>query len=177
MAQEWLHGKEHSIEFQALFIAHFFPGTRILPVLCSSFHDPASGDLPAAPPEEADQFIASMRSAIESAGKSVFVIASADLSHTGPRFGDSYRVDELHAKRIELEDRTFLEGFLTGDKRELYGILAGGNNRNHICGYGSIYTLIGLCEPCLGRIRSYKQWLDPEGTVTFAGCLLYPDDS
>ena len=175
-SQEWLHKQEHSIEFQVLFIARYFPGARILPVLCGSFHDPETGELPMEPPEEAERFIDALRIAVETSDKSLFTIASADLSHVGPRFGDAFRIEGLHPKRIELEDRTFLEGFQKGDRRELYRILAGSKNRNHICGYGAIYTLMGQYDPCRGLIRSYKQWLDPEGTVSFAGGLLYRAD-
>lgn len=171
--QEWLHKNEHSVEFQSLFLAKIFPGAKMLPVLCGSFSDPVTGEMPDSPPEDVEEFISAVREIIGNSGRDILVIASSDLAHAGRQFGDEFVVDERDYARIELEDRTLLENFKSGDRTRFYSDLAGAGNRNHICGYAGIYTMIGICEPCTGLLGSYGQWKDPDGTATFAGGVLF----
>lgn len=68
------HAGEHSIEVQLPFIAHLFPGTRILPI--------------AVPPSpDAHKLGAQVASAARTLGRRTLAIGTSDLTHYGPRYG------------------------------------------------------------------------------------------
>ena len=170
---EFAHRGEHSIEFLCVLLRHLVPGPlRIVPVLCGSLHEaveagrsPGRGDVA--------EFLAALReTSAEQGGRTVFV-ASADLAHVGPQFGDEDRITPEVLRVVETADREMLARAEAGDADGFFQAVARDGDRRRICGLPPIYAMLRLLEGSHGRLLRYGQWPDPNGTVTFAALALY----
>ena len=173
---EFAHRTEHSVELQAVHLRHHFgapPEAKIAAFLCGSFHEFfASG----ASPGEDDRvaaFIGALRKSIESYGKPVTVLASADLAHMGAKFGDDFPVDDEKLKWIEGEDRAMLAPVEGLDAEGFFQAVSKDNDQRRICGFASIYTMLGAIRAEKCELLHYGAWHDPSDTVSYASAVLY----
>ncbi|MHC5040435.1 MAG: AmmeMemoRadiSam system protein B, partial [Planctomycetota bacterium] len=172
-ADEFAHAQEHSVEFQVLFLQHLFGATvPILPFLVCSFHEFVTSGKEPHEDERVSGFVEAFRKVIEASGKRVMFVASADLAHVGPKFGDSSAVDGAHLGGIRQSDMELLKRAGELDAPGFFGKIARNGDRTRVCGFPSIYTLIRLLDgqPVRGVLRKYGNTIDPTGSaVTFAG--------
>ena len=87
---EFVHKREHSIEFQLIFLQYLYPGKplEIVPILCRSFHEAIERSISPREIPQIREFIEGLKKAVRSTDREVCLIASADLSHIGLQFGD-----------------------------------------------------------------------------------------
>ncbi|OLC58721.1 MAG: AmmeMemoRadiSam system protein B, partial [Candidatus Rokubacteria bacterium 13_1_40CM_4_69_39] len=88
---EGAHRKEHSIEFQAVFLRYLFAGRReiaIVPILASFAHEALVGGRRVDDDPRIPRLLEALGETIAASGRRVALIAGADLAHVGPRFGD-----------------------------------------------------------------------------------------
>jgi len=174
LLDEQAHRGEHSIEFQATMLQGLLGGTRafqMVPILCLSFHTLIeSGASPRSDPAVAS-FLDALREAIAVSGRRCCLIASADLAHVGPRFGDPEPVDDLQLKVLAEKDLTMLDRVAKRDAEGFFRVVQTEKDRRRICGLSSIYTLLGSLDAERGQLLKYSQWPDPVGTVTFASVI------
>ncbi|MEE9275722.1 MAG: AmmeMemoRadiSam system protein B, partial [bacterium] len=169
---------EHSIEFQAVFLRHLFGGKRevkFVPLLVGSFGKMVMAGKSPAGSEEVEGFTAALRETIsewEAAGRKVCLLASVDLAHVGPRFGDPDPVDEARLEAVRREDTASLEAVCRGDAEAFYWSVARDGDQRKVCGLAPIYTLLRVLEGCKGEVLRYSQWPDPNGTVTFCSMAI-----
>jgi len=174
------HRREHSIEFQAVWLAHLFPHDArpaIVPILCTSFDDLMDGaGGPARCPEAAD-FLGGLRETWLEERRRVLVVAGADLSHVGPRFGDEQRATPGFLEQIEARDRAALDGAKTGSADRFFAAVAAHRNSHRICSVAGIFAALATVRARSGDLLVYEQAVDPRGelAVTFAGLALYGD--
>ncbi|SFN03615.1 AmmeMemoRadiSam system protein B [Thermodesulforhabdus norvegica] len=107
---EYHHAREHTIEFQVLFIGLLFPEARIVPLLCSFTREDYEMR-----GEVIDEVVAVLTDLI--INEDVGVIASVDLAHVGPRYGDTFVPDLVTVREHIAKDR-HLCGLLAGRDRE-----------------------------------------------------------
>ena len=179
LTDEFAHRGEHSIEFQAVFLRHVVPmdrPVRIVPVLCGSFHHLIEAGRSPADDGELEAFLAALRETIRGAGGRTVLLASADLTHVGPQFGDPHPLTPGQLREVADLDRKTLESVEAGDAEAFFRAVARGGDRRRICGLPPIYALLRLLDGGTGRLLSYSQWPDPNGTVTFAALALYAPD-
>jgi hypothetical protein len=176
---EYLHRTEHSIEFQAVMLAHLFgPGIKIVPVLCGLFcQDLDRIEQPPGP--EVERFLDACAGIYKESGGKMMVIAGGDLAHVGRRFGDDFDIDDDITAKIERIDRADLAHALKLDAEAFYrGVMSGGNPRK-VCGGGCIYSALrtmGEAVDC-GELVHYGSAPDPAGgIVSFAG-IVFPRKS
>jgi AmmeMemoRadiSam system protein B len=175
------HRCEHSIEFQALWLAHLFPcepHPSIVPILCTSFDDLMRGSGgPQGQPDVCD-FLGALRETWLEERRKVLVVAGADLSHVGPRFGDSDRLTPAFLDEVRGRDLAAVEGARSGAADRFLGAVAAHKNRDRICSVGGIYTALHTVGAESGDLLAYDQAADPNGhlAVTFAGLALYGPD-
>ena len=131
-SEEFAHRNEHTIEFQVLFLQLLF-GTSVslVPVLCSFGHqmvtEGGTGDM-------VRQFIEALGTALGQEKRRVCVVASADLAHVGPRYGDREGIDGERLAEVKKADEEMLvyaqqldgDGFLNYIDQE--------EDRRRICG-------------------------------------------
>jgi AmmeMemoRadiSam system protein B len=101
------------------------------------------------------------------------VIASADLAHVGPQFGDPRPLTPGQLREVEEADRRMLSSVEAGDAEGFFREVARDGDRRHICGLPPIFSAMRLLGTHRGRLLRYGQWPDPNGTVTFAALGLY----
>jgi AmmeMemoRadiSam system protein B len=173
---ELAHRGEHSIEFQAVFLRHHTPPSRqvqIVPVLCGSLHRFIEDGRSPGGEQEIESFVAALQETMARLGGRTVIMASADLAHVGPQFGDQHQITPGQLREVAEADREMLRSVEAGDAEAFFGAVARDGDRRRICGLPPIYTLLRLLPDARGRLLRYSQWPDPQGTVTFAAVALY----
>jgi len=168
---EFVHKREHSIEFQLIFLQYLYPGKplEIVPVLCRSFHEAVERSISPREIPQIREFIEGLEEAVRATDREICLIASADLSHIGLQFGDgdpaSSMLSQTRVSDLEMlayAEKVDAEGFYDSIRKE--------GNRRRICGFPSIYVLLSINRVKRGRLLKYAQSQNPEtqSAVTFA---------
>ena len=176
LEDEFVHRGEHSIEFQTVFLRHCLPPDRplaILPVLCGAFQEEVETEGAPGAAAEAAGFLAGLREVLNALPGRTMVVASADLAHVGPQFGDPWPVTSGRLRQLETADRERLATVEAGDAKAFFRAVVRDGDRHRICGLPPIYAALRLLPGAKGRLLKYGQWADPNGTVTFAALGLY----
>jgi len=175
-ADEFLHRGEHSIEFQALFLAYAMGvrGYQVVPILVSSFHEMIrSGQQPSGDPR-VGSFIESLGAMIAAERRSVLVLAGVDFAHVGRKFGDAFAADQAIAERIEREDLELIENIKRGDPAGFFAAIAADRDARKICGVAPMYTQLELLRGRPARLLKYGIAMEPqtESCVSFASLAI-----
>jgi MEMO1 family protein len=175
-ADELLHRNEHSIEFQALFLAWTLGtrGYKVVPILVSSFHElVAAGQIPVAD-ARVGSFIDALRAELASESRSACIIAGVDFAHVGKKFGDERAADAEFVKWVEQEDRALIENILSGDPEGFFQAIDKDKDRRRICGLAPMYTQLEVLRGRRGRLLKYDVALEPptESAVSFASLAI-----
>ena len=176
LADEMAHRGEHSIEFQTVFLRHRTTpsrSVRIVPILCGSLHQCVEDDRPPGKDEEVEEFIGALRQTMAALGGRTVVMASADLAHVGPQFGDPHQITPGQLREVADADRQMLGSVEAGNPEAFFHAVARDGDRRRICGLPPIYSLLRLLPGARGHVLRYSQWPDPQGAVTFAAVALY----
>lgn len=170
-ADEFAHRREHTIEFQTLFLSLLLPDVRIVPILCSFAV------------EELEQrrfeiftMVDALRDTLDSYPQPVCLVSSVDLAHIGPRYGDPFRPHLGTVREHEKADRQLLEAMVTADADAFANILVREGNRRRICGLPPLYTMLKTLENTVeGELLRYDYTeVDGEGSfVTFGSMAFY----
>ena len=177
---ELAHRDEHSIEFQAVELAHVY-GARpftIVPLLCGGFHgfvryerrpteESASRR---SPPPWPPRWRRSRRR-----GDARCSSAGVDLSHVGARFGDAVDLDAATLSDIEAKDRAAIAAALTGSSRGV--VRRGGRARRldaHLRVRANVHAPARGGAPGPGRLLAYEQSLEEGGSVVTYASLAWP---
>ena len=173
---EFAHKREHSIEFQLIFLHFLYPGKplEIVPILCRSFHEAIERSISPREIPQIGEFIEGLKKTVWSIDREVCLIASADLAHIGLQFGDgdptSSMLSETRARDLEMlayAEKVDAEGFYDSIRKE--------GDRRRICGFPSIYVLLNINGIKRGGLLKYAQSQNPEtqSAVTFASLAFY----
>jgi AmmeMemoRadiSam system protein B len=176
-AEEMLHAQEHVIEFQVIFLQHVLGGRHdftIVPVLCSLSHllfdEKAGLD---AQRGKFDEFCAAVREACRS--RKVCFIASADLDHIGPRYGDAFIPHEGTVRSSLEKDKELLSCLERLDIDGFIGHVAADNDARRVCGFSPITTMFHCMDAGRGRLLSldYAGVDERNSFVSFASMIFY----
>ncbi len=174
-ADVFVHRGEHSVELQAVWLRHIWgEDIVIIPVLAEGMTELIQEGEVVAEPEAEAQFAVFAEAVNELATRhDIFVLASADLAHVGPRFNDPEAISEALLAQTEETDRHYLAAVAAGDPAAGLASLARHGNRYRVCGFGSIYALGRILPGVRGRLLGYHQAASPEmqQAVTFASML------
>lgn len=178
-AEEILHANEHVIEFQVIFLQHVFLGRHsftIVPVLCSLSHlffedDPAYRSRR----EEFEYFCRAVKETCAKSSRSICFIASADLDHIGPRYGDTFMPHRGTVTEALERDRELI-GFL--EKLDVQGFITGvarDNDSRRICGFSPITTMLHCMEADSGSMLTldYTHVDDQQSFVSFTSMVFH----
>ena len=166
------HKREHSLEFQAVFLRHLL-GTRsvrIIPILAGLGEQQHTGKSPALD-AACERFLAEVRAIVED--KNAVVIAGADLAHVGPRFGDGKPYTDRQRAVLDETDRESLDHATRGDAEGFWKHVAGDLETRRVCGLAPIYSLLRtIASGTKGSLRHYEQNVDPdEGSIVSHAAL------
>ena len=174
--QFYYHRKEHSIEFQALFLSKLRRegrDLRLVPVLCGSLRTETPGGEGPAASSSTESFIRELTALLAERGDEAVLVAAADLAHVGVRFGDAAPLEERHLALLEKKDRATLDTVARGDSGAFFSSVTESGDPRRICGLAPIYGLLSALEGVRGKVLKYEQAVDPTGTVTYAAMGLW----
>ncbi|MBI4578117.1 MAG: AmmeMemoRadiSam system protein B [Planctomycetes bacterium] len=173
-AHEFDHQREHSVELQVLVLQHLFgpAAFEIVPILC---HDPCGPD--GAGPGDGvgvalDVFGKALGDLIQDDPRRTLIVAGADLSHFGLRFGDQCDLDATFLAEVEHKDREALGAVVAG-RSDLFieGVRDRGND-TRICSIGCIYALMTALPGARPELLRYHQAVDRDsGTAVSCSAI------
>lgn len=165
-ADQFNHKREHSLEFQAVFLRHLLGDreARIIPILAGLGEQQSSGKSPTGT-RAVDRFLDAVRKVV--GDKRAVVIAGADLAHVGPRFGDPKPFDEGERLALSQTDNESLDHAIRGDAEGFWRHVADDLETRRVCGLAPIYALLRtVTSGARGHLRHYEQNVDPdEGSI------------
>lgn len=169
---ELLHKSEHSIEFQTVFLRHVRAAhrpARVVPVLVGNLMEAVGNADPASSGPVRD-FVGALNEIMAEQDGACAIIAAADLSHVGRKFGDATDLTPAVLEWVETEDRALLAHVERGDAAAFFEHNRRDGDRRHVCGFGAIYTMLASLPNTRGRLLRYQQAPEPEtqSVVSFA---------
>lgn len=99
-------------------------------------------------------------------------VAGVDFSHVGTRFGDP-AVDERVQKEVEAIDRRALDRALAGDADGWFASIAEHEDSTRVCGWAPTYALLRSIEPGPGRLLTYEQSMEPDGSMVSVAAAVW----
>jgi len=175
---DFSHRREHSVELQVIFLQHLLEGKRefkIVPALLGSFQIFLElGISPKDDPLFAD-YLNALKEVIAEYDKKLCIIASADLAHLGPRYGDRELYAPIREEEIKEDDQKMLNHLLQGDAEGFFQEIARIKDRRRICGLAPIYTSFKLLEPARAELLKWSVWYDmsTKSAVSFCSMAIY----
>ncbi|MFO7662637.1 MAG: AmmeMemoRadiSam system protein B [Chloroflexota bacterium] len=177
-AEELNHRGEHSIELSAVWLHYLYKQAAVtpspmIPILVGSFqHHLDSGTHPADDPR-----ITGLLNTLshETSGRRTVVVASVDLAHVGPTFGDDFFMDAERRDQLRREDDGLIKSLLSGDSLGLFRQISDIRDRNRICGFSPLYLLSRYLCQTEGIQSGYRQCPADENDaslVSICGLLL-----
>jgi len=168
-AEELHHRREHSIEFQAVWLRHVYGEhcPPMIPVLCGSLHEHVAARTDPASDPDVTRFLDVLREAI--GGRRALVIAGADLAHVGPQFGDEAGLGARERAALRRADADALAAAARGDAPAFFQSIAAVDDRNRVCGLAPIYATLRLLEGTglSGQQVAYDQCAADEAQESF----------
>ena len=186
---EFHHRNEHSLELLAIWLRFVMAERKkrgltdvepkVVPILCGSLHEYA-----AIPPNREhevqgtrllDDVLSLLQQHVgarQANGERVLWLASADLAHVGPRFGDGQPINEEDRDSLERRDRQTLKPLLMGDGQTFLAEIKRERDRRHVVGLGTIYSLLQAARPTGGVVRCYAQCsVEPSSFISTASVV------
>jgi AmmeMemoRadiSam system protein B len=163
-ADQFNHKREHSLEFQVVFLKHVLGDRpfRIVPVLAGLGRHQATGADPAKD-GRVKRFLDAVRGLVEARPGKVVVVAGADLAHVGPRFGDDEPYDTTRRAALERADRASLGHAARGDAGGFWEHVVRDLEERRVCGLAPIWSLlVSLGASAAGKVLHYEQTVDRE---------------
>src|SRR5580658_1093044 len=162
-ADQFNHKREHSLEFQAVFLKHLLADRelRIVPVLAGLAIHQASGEDPASDARVV-RFLDGVRALVEARPGRVVIVAGADMAHVGPRFGDAKPYGEQQRGALERADRTSLAHASALDAAGFWAQVSADLDERRVCGLAPIWSLLRSVggSRAEGRLLHYEQTVD-----------------
>jgi AmmeMemoRadiSam system protein B len=178
-ADQFNHAREHSLEFQVVFLKHLLADrpARIIPVLAGLGAQQVSGASPR-DDKHAGQFFDAIGEVIAARPGRVVVVAGADMAHVGPRFGDTKAFDAAARARLAKTDRASLAHAADRDADAFWEDVARDLDTRRVCGLAPIYSLLRTLEGGGSEARAellhYEQTVDPDdGSIVSHAALAF----
>lgn len=168
------HEHEHSIELQIMWIQHVFgkdEAGRYPSVFGALIHDPTvnNGESYDGQGIGLEPFVAALKSAIRELPGRTLVISSADLSHTGPAFGDKQPLagdtpEATEARNKVLQhDHEMIQLVAQNKPSELIASMAWQQNPTRWCSIGNLAATLLTVEPTQVELLNFSAAMDQQG--------------
>jgi MEMO1 family protein len=167
------HKREHSIEFQVLFLKHVLGDRpiRIVPILAGLGRHQARATDPSSD-VQVESFLDAVRELVAKRPGRVVVVAGADLAHVGPRFGDAKAFDTRQRRTLEERDRDSLRVALPSSPGDFWSHVVSDLDERRVCGLAPIYSLLRVVDDASEpAVVHYEQTIDDDdgSIVSHAG--------
>ncbi|MBM3284635.1 MAG: AmmeMemoRadiSam system protein B [Candidatus Aminicenantes bacterium] len=168
------HRREHSLEFQVLFLQHLFGDSFVIvPILCGSFAAELGRVSRPSGIKNVAPFVRALRQCWDEAREGSFFVAGVDFSHVGPKFGHRERAASLILEARH-HDRKLLEALTRGDAKAFWAESWKARDKYNICGFSSLALLLDVFPGARGRVLDYEFWQEEatQSAVSFAAAVL-----
>jgi AmmeMemoRadiSam system protein B len=164
------HLAEHSIQLHLPWLQYCFGN---VPVVAALIPNPLLGMIKEDGERTSiEQFVAAMKEALEHAGGRTLFVASSDLSHVGPQFGEPRPVDERRRFDVERHDREMMTKFISGDSQEFLAAFRWNKNPNKWCSIGNMAVILDLTQPQSVELIDYRQAYDEQGMALVSSAAM-----
>lgn len=157
-SEEILHATEHVIEFQIIFLQHVFSGRhdfKVLPILCSLSHHTFDHGAECEKQRQLfHEYCRALKDVCSRSDRSVCFIASADLDHIGPRYGDNFEPHQGTVREALERDSQLVKSLERIDRHGFVLHVASDNDARRICGFSPITAMLECMEATEGRLLS-----------------------
>ncbi len=166
LADQLVQQREHSVEFQAVFLRHLARAPFTMVPLLTAFGPDSVQRL--------RPVLKILRDVLAESGKRVTVVASVDFSHIGPMYGDRQAAGPM-LDRIEDRDRSAIDRLVLADDAGFWSAIHADGNSTRICGHSSVWSMLQLVGPKGGTLLDYNHAvMDQEDSrVTFAAMSFF----
>lgn len=151
------HVREHSVELQVTLLARLMGSDRfrIVSVILPDACEPASQS-------QLDRLAVALSSMAAQRNGSMLIVAGADLSHVGPRFGDERPLEDSWLKHIADSDREMVKLLQAAQPEGFVDALRDSSNITRICSSGNLYVLRHALRQATWQDLGYHQASDAE---------------
>jgi AmmeMemoRadiSam system protein B len=168
------HRREHSLEFQLLFLQHLYGlSFSLIPILCGSFTADVERVFRPSQIKEVARFLRELRTCWDEDKSSSLFVAGVDFSHIGLKFGHPERATSLLLEAKQ-HDQALLEALSRGDVEALWAESKRVRDKYNVCGLGSLASLLEIFPESRGRVLDYEFWREEatRSAVSFAAAVL-----
>jgi len=175
-ANRYDHEREHSIELQIPWIQHCLGAGedgKFCKVFGALIHDPTviNGESYDGKGVSLTAFIDALKATLAQLPGRTLVVASADLSHVGPAFGDQQSLagDEGEAaqfrNKVFQHDREMVELIVNRKPDELVAAMCWQQNPTRWCSIGNLVAVLKVVEPQAVEMFNFAAAMDEQGTM------------
>lgn len=166
------HMGEHSVELHLPWIQYCFGND--IPVVAALIPSPLADMIDDDDDDRTDTptFIASLREILDDVGGTTIYVASSDLSHVGPQFGEPRPVDNQRRNDVERHDREMLVKFIARDTEAFVEAFKWNRNPTRWCSIGNMAATLQLADPGAIELIEYQQASDDAGNVMVSSAAL-----
>ena len=168
------HEREHSIELQVPWIQHVIGADengRHVKVFGALVHDPTvnNGESYDGKGVGLLPFVEALKEVLTTLPGKTLVVASADLSHVGPSFGDQQTLagdDDAPTQfrtKVFQHDREMIELVRQNKPSELIGSMAWQQNPTRWCSTGNLVATLLAVQPKDVQVLNYAAAIDEQG--------------
>ena len=165
------HVPEHSIGLHMPWLQYFF---NDVPVVAALMPDPLAAmiDDDKSSRITVEAFCEALKTTLGEVGGRTFFVASSDLSHVGPQFGEPRPVDDQRRIDVEKHDRDLMGKFMTGDAEDFLAAMKWCNNPTRWCSVGNMAALLMLAQPAQVELIDYRQAYDDKGMAMVSSAAM-----
>lgn len=164
------HREEHSVELSAVWLHYMYrqlglSPAPMVPILCGTFQHFVSDGYHPRDDAALNAFVETLQR--RTAGLRVLAVASIDLAHVGPVFGDPFAVRGPRREEVMRSDRQLMAAVNEGDHAHLYEQIAAAGDRYRICGLSSLYLMLRYLDDAQGHEIAYAHCPADEEEMSF----------
>ena len=160
---------EHSVNLHLPWIQHLWGDVPVVAVLVP---DPTVAMIEDDGARvSAKEFAGGLKTVLAQAGGRTVVVASADLSHVGPQFGDRSALDAARRREVEEADREVLREFIEGPDRMIAHFARNGNAARW-CSIGNMFVAATAVPHASREMVAYAQSAEPNGGAMVTSAAL-----
>ena len=113
-----------------------------------------------------------MVDALAAEGGVTYVVASSDLSHVGPQFGEPVAVNDQRKIEVERHDRELMGKYLSADPKQFLEACEWTKNPTRWCSIGNMTAALEIVRPSVVELVDYRQACDQQGSAMVTSCSM-----
>jgi len=165
-ADELHHRAEHSIELVLVWLQYMRQGRPcpLVPILTGSFQHFMVGQANIEDEPAYAEVIATLQAEMKQ--RRTVIVASGDLAHLGPAFGEPPLSAADHAQ-MKVDDDALLANLCQGNAQSFFKFMQAGQFERNVCGLSPFYFTLSVLGQTQGRALSYNRCPADETNTSF----------